>query len=427
MSKPCPNCGKPTSSDHKFCHHCGFNLKEGTPEKIPPPPKPNPPPELEIEEKNFPSNVYVPDRGLWQKFFRVSGRLNPVRYLFRVMIVFTATSFLLLMCSFLPLSKNASNMMMLIMGLLPMVSLVPLSIRRAHDFGRPWYYFILGVIPIIAGVFELLFPKVYWRDAYGNRHEEHRPSEYDAAFAIPYMFALMFFTTIYFIFRSGDKGENEYGANPAGDRKAYIPPEENFILAAISKAEEHEMSTLIIIGTVVLLCVGADLVGKFVNRNHHLNPPPNVVAENNLPVPIVVDKKYDQPPEKISAPQNSQSELFARPLTNDAQKAAADTLIMFHKDITQKNYRGAYNRLSRDFQSEMTYEGWAPGFNTTVTSSVNQISVLSESQSQIELSYILTAVDNINGREEIAKFNGTVTIINEDGLWKIDYIKNTSM
>ena len=106
------------------------------------------------------------------------------------------------------------------------------------------------------------------------------------------------------------------------------------------------------------------------------------------------------------------------------QQAAVQSLKDFHKGITEKNFRAAYDRLSDAFQYEMSYEGWVPGFDTTVSSTVSDVQVLSESSDSIELSYVLTAVDNINGREQIAQFNGTAVVINEGGDWRIDYIKN---
>ena len=48
--------------------------------------------------------------------------------------------------------------------------------------------------------------------------------------------------------------------------------------------------------------------------------------------------------------------------------------------------------------------------------------VVNESPNAIELNYVLTA--DINGRESTAQFNGTATLINEDGQWKLDFIKN---
>ncbi|MBQ9478826.1 MAG: zinc ribbon domain-containing protein [Selenomonadaceae bacterium] len=125
----------------------------------------------------------------------------------------------------------------------------------------------------------------------------------------------------------------------------------------------------------------------------------------------------------VAPAQHVETPVDVQPLSPNRQ-AAVQSLTNFHKDITEKNFRAAYNRLSDAFQYEMSYEGWVPGFDTTVSSTVSDVQVLSESPDSIELSYVLTAVDNINGREEIAQFNGTAVVINEGGDWRIDYIKN---
>ena len=52
------------------------------------------------------------------------------------------------------------------------------------------------------------------------------------------------------------------------------------------------------------------------------------------------------------------------------------------------------------------------------------IKVYSENQNQIILTYILTAIDKIKGKTQTEKFNGTVVMINQNGSWKIDDMKN---
>lgn len=106
------------------------------------------------------------------------------------------------------------------------------------------------------------------------------------------------------------------------------------------------------------------------------------------------------------------------------QRAAVQTLLDFHDNITKKNFGKAYDCLSWAFQNYMSYDGWVPGFATTVSSEVSDINIVSETNNVIVLTYILKAVDSINGRQTVAYFNGTVTIINENGSWKIDEIKN---
>lgn len=108
----------------------------------------------------------------------------------------------------------------------------------------------------------------------------------------------------------------------------------------------------------------------------------------------------------------------------EPQRAAVQTLLDFHDNITKRNFGKAYDCLSWDFQSYMSYDGWVPGFATTVSSEVSDMNIVSESNNSIVVTYVLKAVDNINGRQEVAYFNGTAKIINENGLWKIDEIKN---
>lgn len=101
---------------------------------------------------------------------------------------------------------------------------------------------------------------------------------------------------------------------------------------------------------------------------------------------------------------------------------ASDSLIAFHRNITAKDYWRAYNYFSVDFQNAVgSYDGWANGFRTTVSSSVSDISVEYSDSYMTTLTYILTAVDNPGGTR---KFRGTATLIKENGEWKIDAIKN---
>ena len=104
------------------------------------------------------------------------------------------------------------------------------------------------------------------------------------------------------------------------------------------------------------------------------------------------------------------------------QRAAISALHSFHNYITQHDLRQAYNCLSPDLQGSMSYEGWAPGFNTTVSSIASDVKVASSSDNKIVLTYILTAVDNPGGTQ---KFNGTVSVVRTNSGWKIDEIENT--
>ena len=431
MRKNCPNCGEPINVDYKFCQNCGMNLErfkdemQAAPRQKKSEPADNPPAPAKVIEQNFPPNVYVPDRGIWQKFFSVTGRLNPMRFIFRMTLAYFAVFFLALLLAFLPLPVDVKNTLFLGLIYIPVITMIPLAIRRAHDFGRPWWYCFIGAIPILAGVFELIFQKVWYHDRYGDYHENYRINDTGVIFSFFYVIIAGILAALYFAFRSGDRGLNEYGADPTGKNQADIPFEENPVLAAISKAEESEYSVLIIIGVIAALFFGTSTIGDLMKKNPAPVVQQNTVATNQtVTLPVAPVQNNSAPPVKVEPPKNPETELLAKPLTSENQKQAVETLVSFHKNITQKQYRNAYNLLSYDFQYEMNYDGWAAGFNTTVSSSVSKISVVNESPAEISLNYILTAVDNVQGREEVAKFNGTVRLVNEDGLWKIDYIKN---
>lgn len=442
----CPNCGEEIISSDKFCCNCGFNLLQAQielkkeiqsePKKFMPPPQnfktETTPPPNDFKPEYYPPNVYVPDRGIWQKFFRISGRLNPMRFLFRVIIILTLEFLLTVLLFLLDIQfiKNQNMHTLMATSLLPIIPLIPLAIRRAHDLGRPGWYCIVACIPIICGIFELMFKKVWWTDRHDNYHEEYRVNEMGAVFSFFYILIVSIFAILYFTFCPGNKGINEYGASPVGET-ADIPVEKNFFLRLISKIEEHEYSTIAIIASVVILNFLPPVVVNVVNNFHSVQTAANTAntISHSVKNPSPQKNSDTSPaqknqPEKLLQNLQPQNNLLVSPLTSENQKAAVNTLVSFHKNITQKDFRSAYNCLSYEFQNAMDYYAWTEGFATTVSSSVDKISVVSESAYEINLHYVLTAVDNIGGRQQIAKFNGTVSLIKENGTWKIDYIKN---
>lgn len=102
-------------------------------------------------------------------------------------------------------------------------------------------------------------------------------------------------------------------------------------------------------------------------------------------------------------------------------KVAIDVFYSFHRNITNKSYRQAYNCLSNDMQNHMSYDGWVPGFKTTVSSTPYDIKITSGDADHVVLTYVLRAVDNPGGTQE---FNGTVTLIKIGDEWRINEIVN---
>ncbi len=101
---------------------------------------------------------------------------------------------------------------------------------------------------------------------------------------------------------------------------------------------------------------------------------------------------------------------------------ARDKFTAFHQNITSHKLRDAYSCLSQDFQSKMTYDGWATGFNTTLSSIPNNIRVISQNDNRVEFSYDLISRDKVNDGIKVQNFAGTTILIKENGHWVIDSI-----
>lgn len=123
---------------------------------------------------------------------------------------------------------------------------------------------------------------------------------------------------------------------------------------------------------------------------------------------------------KTFSPQVSDSPDIAN-AANENQKSAIKSFYDFHKNITEHKLQNAYSFFSPGMQEKMTYEGWVPGFNTTVSSTPSDVKVLSESESRIVLTYYLQAIDNPGGTQN---FTGTVVMIKVGDSWKIDDVTN---
>ena len=104
-----------------------------------------------------------------------------------------------------------------------------------------------------------------------------------------------------------------------------------------------------------------------------------------------------------------------------AETEAKNVLQSFHRHITYKNFKDAYDCFSYELQGKIPYEGWVDGFRSTVHSTVSDIKVASKSSNQIILTYYLQAEDNPGG---IKNFSGTAVLIKNGNSWKLDDITN---
>ena len=136
------------------------------------------------------------------------------------------------------------------------------------------------------------------------------------------------------------------------------------------------------------------------------------------------DKKQEAPePPPVAEQQQKKDDKPAPPVVSQKEmtEAATKAFLAFHENITKHDLQKAYSYLGAAMQETMQYDGWASGFQTTVSSTPNEIKAIEESPNQVVLSYSLKAVDNPGGEQV---FTGRATMQNKDGEWKISDMQN---
>ena len=101
----------------------------------------------------------------------------------------------------------------------------------------------------------------------------------------------------------------------------------------------------------------------------------------------------------------------------EIQHPAIQVLYNYHAKITDKKYKEAYDCLSWNFRKRMSYDGWVPGFKTTVSSVPSDVKIYSKTSQKVVLTFNLRAVDNPGGTRD---FSGTAEMVNTKNGWKID-------
>lgn len=115
----------------------------------------------------------------------------------------------------------------------------------------------------------------------------------------------------------------------------------------------------------------------------------------------------------------------AEPRSYGNPKIASPTKVFFafHRMITNRNYRGAYNCLSPDMKDYVgSCDAWASGYRTTVASIPQNVNVIEQTENVAKLSFLLLAVDRVGSSQQKRYFRGTCTMIFYDGGWKIDEV-----
>lgn len=106
---------------------------------------------------------------------------------------------------------------------------------------------------------------------------------------------------------------------------------------------------------------------------------------------------------------------------NNSAVNARNAFISFHRAITNKQLRTAFNILSPDYQRFMqSYDQFARGYTTTLRSDVVELKPLYEDNYSASYAYTLKAVDREGNRQKIQYFAGKVKLIKLNGVWRIE-------
>ena len=108
---------------------------------------------------------------------------------------------------------------------------------------------------------------------------------------------------------------------------------------------------------------------------------------------------------------------------------AKKTFLNYHRAITEKNYREAYEILSYKQRERVgNFDSYAAGFKDTISSEVNDINFVSSDEDSCTFDYTLTAHDRYHdGRIKTQIFKGQVTMAKDKGRWYVRHAKSTKI
>lgn len=188
----------------------------------------------------------------------------------------------------------------------------------------------------------------------------------------------------------------------------------------------------IVIAAVAFIALLLFLGNSGGNTKSHSSPKSKVqTVQPSYSKPKVSEEKKKpktqnvQPVPVPAAPAPSLATVPAEPRSYGNPKIASPTnvFLAFHRMITNRNYRGAYNCLSPDMKDYVgSCDAWASGYRTTVASIPQNVNVIEQTENVTKLSFLLLAVDRVGSSQQERYFRGTCTMIFYDGGWKIDEV-----
>lgn len=188
----------------------------------------------------------------------------------------------------------------------------------------------------------------------------------------------------------------------------------------------------IVIAAVAFIALLFFLGNSGGNTKSHSSPKSKVqTVQPSYSKPKVSEEKKKPKTQNVqlvpipAAPAPSSATVPAESRSYGKPKIASPTNVFFafHRMITNRNYRGAYNCLSPDMKDYVgSCDAWVRGYRTTVASIPQKVNVIGQSENVAKLSFLLLAVDRVGSSKQERYFSGTCTMIFYNGGWKIDEV-----
>ena len=111
---------------------------------------------------------------------------------------------------------------------------------------------------------------------------------------------------------------------------------------------------------------------------------------------------------------------------SDNVTVARQTFMDYHKAITDKNYREAYEILSYKQRERVgDFDSYVAGFANTISSEVSDLNLVSSDEDSCTFDYTITARDGYQGGKiKVQTFKGQVTMAKDKGRWYIRIAKS---
>lgn len=181
----------------------------------------------------------------------------------------------------------------------------------------------------------------------------------------------------------------------------------------------------IVIAAVAFIALLLFLGNSDGNTKSHSSPKSKVqTVQPSYSKPKVSEEKKKPKTQNVQpAPSPATVPAESRSYGNPKIASPTNVFLAFHRMITNRNYRGAYNCLSPDMKDYVgSCDAWARGYRTTVASVPQKVNVIEQSANVAKLSFLLLAVDRVGSSQQERYFSGTCTMIFYDGGWKIDEV-----